>query len=263
MCSTNPKKSLWLLAIISGLVVEGCRAPPITISQRDAEAVFSVGRAFHLLWDSTSHPVDVGGTGGPNVYDFRNLTFVRYDSVTVLSVGQIPQLATRFPSNAVTFNEEGNTLYPVFSFLNDGFNRHGRARFVSATTEWYQHISPADQWLRFPVTFNTQFSQTNTVVVDTTYVNGTPTKTSADTSSNTAYVDGYGTLLLPGGLAFQCLRIRLVSASPKTSKEFHYWTREGAVILIDSDQSQPDTGVVKRGYAIYFSPQAASHGTRD
>lgn len=263
MPSTNPKQSLWRLAMISGLVVEGCSAPPITISQRDAEAVFSVGRAFHLLWDSTSRPVDVGGTGGPNVYDFSNLTFVMYDSVTVLSVGQIPQLATRFPSNAVTFNEEGNTLYPVFSFLNHGLNRHGRARIVSATTEWYQHIIPADQWLRFPVTFNTQFSQTNTVVVDTTYVDGAATKTSADTSSNTTYVDGYGTLLLPGGLAFQCLRIRLVSSPPKTSKGFHFWTREGAAILIDADQSQPDTGVIKRGYVIYFSPQAATRGARD
>lgn len=245
--------------MISWLVVEGCRAPPITISQRDAEAVFAVGRAFHLLWDSTSQPVDVGSTGGPNVYDFRNLTFVLYDSVTVLTVGQIPQLATRFPSNAVTFNEEGNTVYPVFSFSNHGFYRHGRARIGSATAEWYQHIIPADEWLRFPVTFNTQFSQPNTVVVDTTYVNGTPTNTSADTSSNTTYVDGYGTLLLPGGLAFQCLRLRLVTSSPKTSKEFHFWTREGPVILIDSDQSQPDTGVIKRGYVIYFSPVTRNH----
>lgn len=249
--------------MVSWLGIEGCTAPPITISQSQVEAVFSVGHTFRLLWDSTSQPVSVGGTGGPHIYDFRNLSFVLYDSVTMLSVAQVPQLATRFPSNALTSNEEGNTVYPVFSFSNHAFNRHGRLRIVSATTEWYQHIIPAAEWLRFPVTFNTQFSQPNTVVVDTTYVNGLPTKTSADTSSDTTYVDGYGTLLLPGGLEFKCLRIRVVASSPRTSKEFHFWTREGAVILIDSDQSQPDTGVVKRGYVIYFSPQAANQTTRD
>lgn len=263
MSSTNPKKSLLLLAMIAWIVIEGCKARPITISQSQMEAVFSVGSTFRLFWDSTSQPVNVGGTGGPNIYDFRNLPFVPYDSVSMLSVTQIPQLATRFPSNAVTSNEEANTLYPVFAFSNHSFNRLGRARIVSATTEWYQHIIPAAEWLRFPVTFNTQFSQTNTVVVDTTYVNGIPTKTSADTSSGTTYVDGYGTLLLPGGLALKCLRIRQVASSPKTSKGFHFWTREGAVILIDSDKSQSDTGVIKRGYVIYFSPQTPNLSTRD
>ena len=250
-----------VLPVMSWMIIMGCTAPPITISQSDVRAVFTTGTTIRLLWDSTTRPVDVGGTGGPNTYDFRELDFRLYDSVTMLPVTQIPQLASRFPPDAVTSNEEGNTLYPVFSFSNQTFLRHGRAR-ISATKEWYQHIIPPDEFLRFPVTFNTQFTATNTVVVETTYVNGLPTKTSADTSSQTAYVDGYGTLLLPGGLALQCLRLRQVASPPKTSKAFQYWTREGPVILIDSDQSQPDSGVIKRGYVIYFSPQTASRSTR-
>jgi hypothetical protein len=182
MSSTRPKKSLLLLAMMSWLAIEGCKARPVTISQRDVEAVFSVGRRFHLLWDSTSQPVNVGSTGGPHVYDFRDLSFVLYDTVTMLPVAQIPQLAKRFPPDALTFNEEGNTVYPVFSFSNEGFNRDGRARIVP-DTEWYQHIVPADEWLKLPLAFNTQSSQSNMVVVDTTYVKGIPTLTSADTSS--------------------------------------------------------------------------------
>jgi hypothetical protein len=209
-----------------------------------------------MLWDSSGRPVNVGATGGPNTYDFRELDFHQYDSVTMLAVSQVPQVASRFPVDGITSNEEGSTVYPVFSFSDHRFLRHGRARF-SGTEEWYQHMVPPEEWLRFPITFNTQFTTTNTVVVDTTYVNGLPAKTSADTNSLTAYVDGYGTLLLPGGLALKCLRLRLVASHPKTSKEFQYWTREGPVVLIDSDQSQPDTGVVKRGYVIYFSPQTA------
>ena len=257
------KKFLSPLALISWIMIEGCKESPITISQDQIESVFSPGRTMQLFWDSTSQPVNVGRTGGPNVYDFSTLPFVMYDSSEMVSVSQISQLANRYPSNAVAAKEEGGIVYPVFSFSNNKFYREGRGRIFSDTTEWYQHIIPAEEWLRFPVTFNTQFSTTNTVVVDTTYVNGIPTNTSSDTSSHTDYVDGYGTLLLPGGLAFKCLRIRRVASFPKTSKIFQYWTREGPVILIESDNSQPDTGVVKREYVIYFSPQTRNQNTRD
>ena len=258
------KNTLFLLTIISWIIVEGCKAPPITITQSQMEAVFAPGRTARLFWDSTSQPVNVGRTGGPNVYDFSTLPFVMYDSSEMFSVSQIPQLAPRYPSNAVAASEEGGTVYPVFSFSNNRFYREGRGRISSDTTEWYQHFIPADEFLRFPVTFNAQFSIPIIVVDDTTYVNGIPTKTSSDTSSHTTtYVDGYGTMLLPGGLAFECLRMRIVASFPKTSKEFHFWTREGAVVLINSDTSQPDTGVVQRGYVIYFSPQTRNQNTRD
>ncbi len=244
-----------LCPLASAQGVQQGKAPPITISQSQIEAVFSPGSTVRLLMDTTSQPVNIGGTGGPNIYDFRNLPFFQYDSATVFSVAQIPQLAPRFPSNAVALNEGGGTEYPVFSFSNGRFYSEGRGRISSATTEWFQHFLPAVEFLRLPVTFNTQFSITNTLVVDTTYVNGTPTKTSSDTTSATDYVDGYGTLLLPGGLAFQCLRVRVVDSSPGTSKSFRFWTREGVVVLIGSDKSQPDTGVVQRQYTIYFSPR--------
>ena len=257
------KKFLLPLALTSWIIIEGCKAQPITITQGQIESVFTPGRTARLFWDSTSQPVNVGRTGGPNVYDFSTLPFVMYDSSEIFSVSQIPQLAPRYPSHAVAAREEGGTVYPVFSFSNNKFYREGRGRITSDTTEWYQHIFPADEFLRFPVTFNSRFSVTNIVVVDTTYVNGIPTKTSSDTSSHTDYVDGYGTLLLPGGLTLECLRIRGEASSPKTSKTFQFWTREGAVVLIESDNSQPDTGLVKREFVIYFSPKTRSQKTRD
>lgn len=257
------KKSLLPLALISWIIIEGCKTPPISITQRHIEAVFTPGRTMHLFWDSTSQPVNVGRAGGPNIYDFSMLPFVMYDSSEIFSVSQIPQLASRYPSHAVAAREEGGTVYPVFSFSNNKFYREGRGRISSDTTEWYQHFIPAAEWLSFPVRFNAQFKATNTVVIDTTYVNGKPTKTTSDTNSHTEYVDGYGTLLLPGGLALKCLRIRGEASSPKTSKMFQFWTREGAVILIESDNSQPDTGLIKREYVIYFSPQPRNQNTRN
>jgi hypothetical protein len=257
------KKPLLPLALILWIIIEGCKVPPISITQNQVEAVFSPGRTMRLFWDSTSQPVNVGKTGGPNVYDFSSLPFVMYDSSEMFSVSQVAQLAARYPPNAVAAREEGGTVYPVFSFSDNKFYREGRGRIISDTTAWYQHFIPAAEWLRFPVTFNTQFTTSNTVEVDTTYLNGIPIKTSSDTSSHTAYVDGYGTLLLPGGLVFKCLRIRGVASLPKTSKLFQFWTREGAVVLIESDNAQPDTGVIKREYVIYFSPQARNQNTRN
>ena len=252
-------KSLLPLALISWIFIVECKAPPISITQNHIETIFTPGRTMRLFWDSTSQPVNVGKTGGPNIYDFSTLPFVMYDSSEMFSVSQFPQLAQRFPSNAVAAREEGGTVYPVFSFSNNMFYREGRGRILSDTTAWYQHFIPAEEWLRFPVTFNTSFRTKNSVVVDTTYVNGIPTSTSADTISHTDYVDGYGTLLLPGGLAFKCLRIRGVASFPKTSKVFQFWTREGAVVLIESDNSQPDSSVIKRMYVIYFSPDPIKH----
>lgn len=248
------KMSLLPFLLVSWIIIESCKAPPINITQSHIESVFTPGRTMQLFWDSSSNPVNVGRTGGPNIYDFSKLPFVMYDSSEIFSVRQVPQLAPRFPSHAVAAREEGGTVYPVFSFSNNKFYREGRGRFLSDTTEWYQHFIPAAEWLRFPVTFNTRFTTTSTVV-DTTYVKGIPTKTSSDTSSHNEYVDGYGTLLLPGGLSYKCLRIRGVASLPKTSKIFQYWTREGAVVLVESNHSEPDTGVIKREYVIYFSPQ--------
>ena len=248
-------KTHLLLLLIPWIMMEGCTAPPITITQSQIEAVFTPGRTMRLYWDSTSQPVNVGKTGGPNVYDFSTLAFVMYDSSEMFSVSHIPQLAPRYPSHAVAAREEGGTVYPVFSFSNNRLYREGRGKLSSPTTEWYQHFIPAAEFLRFPVTFGTQFSIPGFAIVDTTYVNGIPTNTSSDTSFHaTTYVDGYGTMLLPGGLAFECLRVRIVASVPKTDKEFHFWTREGPVILINSDTSQPDTGAVRRNYVIYFSP---------
>jgi hypothetical protein len=106
---------------------------------------------------------------------------------------------------------------------------------------------------RVTVRYNNQFSMTNIQVVDTTYVNGLPTNTSSDTLSTTVYVDGYGTLHLPGGLSFDCLRLRTVAS--QNYKTFQFWTREGAIVLVNSDTSQPDTGMVQPGYIIYLSYQ--------
>ncbi len=195
-------KSLSRFLLISWIILEGCTTKAITISENHIKAIFSDGSNIRIFIDSSSQPVNIGKTGGPNVYDFRKRPFYLEGSDMVFSVTKIPQLATRFPSNSLTLKEPGVTAidYPVFSISNQKYYSEGRDRISFDTTEWYQHNLPPDEFLRFPVRFNTQFEITNIVVVDTSYVKGKAVHTSTDTISKTVYVDGFGTLMLPGGI---------------------------------------------------------------
>ncbi|HJW31101.1 MAG TPA: hypothetical protein VJ508_17865, partial [Saprospiraceae bacterium] len=73
------KNALVIPSMIIWIIIEGCKTPPITITQGQVEAVFTPGTSLRLFWDSTSQPVNVGRTGGPNVYDFSAIPFVMYD----------------------------------------------------------------------------------------------------------------------------------------------------------------------------------------
>ncbi len=249
-------KSLLAVVLISWIFFESCKPQPITISESQVQAVFSDGSNIRVFEDSSMHPVNIGKTGGHNVYDFSKRPFYLAGSGTVYSVTKIPQLASRFPSNAVALKEGTVVIdYPVFSFSNQKFYEEGRGSKHSDTTESYEHNIPADELVRLPIKFNTEFNVKDMVVVDTAYVNGLPTKSSSHSASKTVSVDGFGKLLLPGGLSYECLRVRTVISGPQHYKLFQYWTREGAIIHVISDPSQPDTGVLQSGYVIYLSHQ--------
>jgi hypothetical protein len=260
------KNVLLLLTVMSWMSAGRSEAQPITISEGQIKTFFSPGNTVRIFIDSSLQPVNIGRSGGPNVYDFRNRPFYLEARDTLFSVTQIPQLAQRFPSHAFTIKEWDVTGkyadYPVFSFSNHKLYSEGRAR-PTDTTGWYMHSIPPEEFLSFPVIYNTQFSVKNIAAVDTTYVKGVPLKMSSDTTTTVKYVDGYGTLLLPGGLTFDCLRLRTVASSPQGPKTFQYWTREGAIVLVNSATSQPDTGVVQTWYILYLSYQTGNRNTRE
>ncbi len=195
-----------------------------------------MGKTVKFYTDTTSKTVNVGRTGGPNIYDFHNLPFYFVEPETVLTVSQIPKLAPRYLLTSLTLKQSdvtGGFKYPVFSFSNQNWLSEGNGRIFSPTSERYRHNTPAKIMMSFPVIFNTQFSQTKTQV-ETTYTNGVATQTLSGSCSYTTYVDGYGTLLLQGGLSFNCLRVRIVEAPSCSFKEFNFFTQEGALLSISS-----------------------------
>jgi hypothetical protein len=49
-----------VLTAMSWVIIAGCSASPITISESDIRAVFTPGTSVRMLWDTTSQPVNVG-----------------------------------------------------------------------------------------------------------------------------------------------------------------------------------------------------------
>lgn len=223
----------------------------IQITQAQVQAIFSTGNTIRLSQDTMSQTVNVGRKGGPNTYDFRSLPFMFVGRETVFNVSQIPRLAPRYPANTVSVKVNAGT--DAYSYLNIMFASQqlqsvGEA-FVSKSSglfENYRHYTPAEVEANFPATYNTQIMQTFTSR-ESLYFNGTLFSSSSTTLTENTFVDGYGTVLLPGGLSLSCLRSRKIETVNGTYQGFSYYTREGAVLIVDSRNTQPDTGIVQSG----------------
>jgi hypothetical protein len=234
-----------ILCILCLSLTRGPLHAQITISRSQVEAVFTPGSTVRTYVDSSSQTLNIGRTGGPNVYNLSALPFYYQGRDTNFAVNQIPRLAARYPSGSNVLKlipEPGFISYFVSSFSSSQMASPGDAFVVSPSIEYYEHFNPPGILTMFPVSYNTQFSQ-SVVAVETTYFNGFPISTSSTPISSNTYVDGYGTLLLPG-LTLNCLRMRSVENLPNNYKEFRFLTQEGAIVLISSSNTQPDTGVV-------------------
>lgn len=233
----------------------------ITIQKTDFEQVFVPNARIKSYFDASQY-VNVGNTGGPNVYDFSSLTFPDSVTSTLYQSSQIPQLAARFdPSSLV----EGPSLQhisdsPVFFFTENTFTSFANVS-VYADTEDYIYKTPNEDLLRFPMTFGLEWSISGAGLgVDSLYINNVSTRTTTGWNTAQSYiVDGYGTLLVKGR-SYQCLRVKIVAVDGYAFKGFNYFTKEGVGLLIRSSKDQNDTGVVKvfEGEATMFSPTAVT-----
>ena len=84
---------------------------------------------FH---SDTSQYVNVGKTGGPNVYDFSSLTFPDSVTYTLYSSSQIPQLAARFNPSSLVWGTSPQNISdsPVFFITDSSLTQLGRLLFI-------------------------------------------------------------------------------------------------------------------------------------
>ena len=218
----------------------------ITIQKNDVQQTFAPGATLQFHFD-TSKYVNVGKTGGPNVYDFSSLSFPDTMTLVLYSSSQIPQLAARFSASSFVWGASPQKIpnSPVFYFTDSSFVQLANATVFPDSQE-YRYDIPYEEILRFPATYNLQWSTSpGGAGVDTTYVtNALPRVTTGWNSAENYIIDGYGTLIVQGH-SYDCLRLKSVEVESYTFKGFNYFTKGGISLFVSSTRDQNDTGVVK------------------
>jgi len=226
----------------------------ITVQQNQLEPVFVIGDSLNALFSNDS-TMDVGQTGGPNIYDLRPL------HVTSLKLGvevgsSIPIVAPHFPNDTVLATPGS---YNIVYFSGNEMFGPGHVDPLSDTSYKVDLKRPGEVLFDFPLTYEKDWSYSFDNY-DSTYINGTANSTQADSESRTTTVDGYGTLILPGGDSLQCLRLFQgpENASSDTGYgdfTFMYVTTTGTFVIINSPGNEPTTGRIAIENALIVEGQ--------
>ncbi len=218
----------------------------ITINKEHILSMMAAG-GRHFVTSPTPNvtSVNIGKTGGPNVYDFSGISFAPMQATNNYLVDSIPVLAGRFPSGGITFGNTPGSIEggPIMLFTNDTMFQAGRATLVSQYR--FRHYQPYGVIMPFPLSYLQAFTRFSNYS-DTSYdASWNVTNAFADTQLTTCLVDGYGTLKIFDHEA-ECLRLK-IDYPHWNDVELMYVTREGILVDINLFKSPPDTGVVTFG----------------
>jgi hypothetical protein len=175
-------------------------------------------------------------------------------------VSQIPALSVRYPLNSHTLGEGLQNIVqnPVLFSNTDSTFFIGE---VTIENEYrFVHYQPYELFAKFPLTYNppsTNFSQWLSVY-DTTYnLSWQVESTDHYQTVVDVWIDGYGTLKLPGK-DLECLRMRR-DYSWLQYKEFLYITKEGVLLVVTNVSfAEPNAGYVDADYQVLFSDNFVS-----
>lgn len=215
----------------------------ITISQAQVQSIFTVGDSLNGLY-SNDTTMDIGQTGGPNVYDLRPLHFNNLKFY--INVGSnIPITASHFPNDTILANP---AIYNALSFSGNEMFGPGHLNPISDTSYKVNVKIPGEVLFDFPLTYNKTWSYSFSNY-DTTYVNNIAVYTTSDTISRKTIIDGYGTLILPNGDSLQCLRIFQGPSSSLADTgygdfTFNFITSSGLFVIVDAPGNEPTTGKI-------------------
>jgi hypothetical protein len=216
----------------------------ITVQRSDIQNIFYVGDTLNVR-TITDTAVNVGQVGGPNVYDFSSLNLIVAGSSPVVLGSSLPNAMGRFANDTmfVQPNEE-----QAFSFTNQGMYDIGKVKIANDSTLDYIYRSPWESLFRFPVTFGSGYTETITTT-DSTFVHGVLSAAGSNQIGWVGAVDGYGTLKLPGGSSYQCLRVMKFENPPCSTcnddKDINFITQNGLVVIVNTNHTQPDTGRIQ------------------
>jgi hypothetical protein len=225
----------------------------ITISISNIRNLWSADKEVFYYEGPSFSNINVGKTGGPNIYDFSNISFFNPGAVTVWKISTIPQLSSRFPDTAMTFGDSPLSIMnnPVFLVDEYVWGQLATVTVLPDSQRYCHYVPMINTWGTFPLTYGPTFSF-SCRSYDTTYVNGLPIRLIDSTLSGTVSFDGYGTLRIPG-YNFECLRLKyLENNAGIQNKEFQFLTREGAYLWVECDPGEPDTGNINAIRCTYL-----------
>ncbi len=255
------KKIIYFFAAMIMIIQSEYTFGQITVSQNQVQSIFVVGDSVNSLY-SNDTTMDIGQTGGPNIYDLRPLHFTNLKFY--IGVGSnIPITANHFPNDTIFANP---MVYNVLSFTGNEMLGPGHINPISDTSYKVNVKIPGEVLFDFPLTYNKTWSYSYSNY-DTTYVNNIAVSTAADSVSRKTVIDGYGTLILPSGDSLQCLRI--FQGPPSASADtgygdftFIFITSSGTFVIVNAPGNEPTTGkitiqdaqVVEGSIATYIKP---------
>lgn len=216
----------------------------ITVQRSDIQNIFYVGDTASV--STIADPaVNVGQVGGPNIYDFSSLNLISAGTSPVVLGSSLANTMGRF-ANDTMFVQPNE--YSAFSFTNQGMYDIGKVRIQNDSTTDYVYRNPGESLFRFPVTFGSSYTETVTTT-DSTFVHGVFSTAGSDQIGWVGAVDGYGTLRLPGGTSYPCLRVTKFENPPCTTcnddKDINFITQNGLVVIVNTNHTQPDTGTIQ------------------
>lgn len=256
--SAQPFKSLILILIF---LLSNANYSQITLTSEQFRSVFTTP-GFHYYTEGTPGNYNIGKMGGPNVYDFSSISLQNLFVSNNYEVSSLPDLASRYPGNAITFGESPTTIEknPIFLIGSDTAFCIGQASLVPSKE--FTHYRPYDIVAVFPATYGSVINQ-QVEKFDTTFDgSGQVVNTNHSTSNEVTTIDGYGILKLSGH-EYECIRIRK-DHTGYGDKEYMFLSREGAVMLVAGVPiSSPDTGFVAGYGQVLLSSSIADVNDED
>ena len=216
----------------------------ITVQRSDIQGIFYVGDTLSVSTINDT-AVDVGQIGGPNVYDFSSLTLASGGTAPVVLGSSLSNIMGWFANDTMFVQPDE---YSAFSFTNQGMYDIGKVRIQNDSTSDFVYRNPGESLFRFPVTFGSSYTETVTTT-DSTFIHGVYSSVNTNQIQWVGAVDGYGTLKLPGGANYPCLRVTKFENPPCSTcnddKDINYITQNGLVIIVNTNHTQPDTGRIQ------------------
>lgn len=158
----------------------------------------SAGSAHYMAFNDTSASPVMPSVGANQTWNYGNVTPVGFDTVTYF--GCTPQANCASFGNAnLLLGSPADTFYQYFKTSGNIFQTTG------AKTEDFtmRFTDPLDMY-RYPLTYNTQFTDVASGTASTPLLPIQPTVTARDTVKGT----GYGTLITPAGTFQNVLQVR-------------------------------------------------------